>query len=418
MIWIIILLLTIYFALAIKKPVVSLALILFLLPTYQIRFNVFFIPITFLEAMILLLLLATLIRERVNFKNIYFSAPRRWRYLALAWILSASLAVFVAPDKMAALGIWKAYFIEPVIFFFLFLFYSQSEKQRKLFIYSLLGSAFYLSLYAIYQKFIGQGVYSLEAWPDVRVLRVTSLFSYPSALGLYLAPLALLAIGCWQMAKNKIERIFLILTIVFSVLAIIFARSEGALVGLVVGAFCLGIFYSPWRRRTIIIALLAAIVFIGLYLSVLQIKNYLYPKITFNDFSSQVRLGVWRESINMLKDNFVFGAGLAGYQKIMPPYHKINYVEIYLYPHNIFLNFWSELGLLGLIIFLWLIYNFFALARSKISEAKNKNLPYLWRVAIIGAMIVILTHGLVDAPYFKNDLAIIFWLITALNLTV
>jgi len=30
------------------------------------------------------------------------------------------------------------------------------------------------------------------------------------------------------------------------------------------------------------------------------------------------------------------------------------------------------------------------------------------------SMIVIIIHGLVDAPYFKNDLAMMFWLLVAL----
>jgi len=418
MIWVIISLLIIYFILALKKPNIALALILFLLPSYQIRFNVFAIPTTFLEGMILLFFLATLIREQFNLKNVYFSAPRHWRYLALAWLLCASLAIFVSPNKIAALGIWKAYFVEPIILFFLFLFYFQDRSQRKLFIYSLLGSAFYLSVYAIYQKITGQGVYSLEVWPSGRVLRSTGLFSYPNALGLYLAPLIMVAVGYWRSAISKFEKTFLISVIISSVLAIIFARSEGAILGIIVGGFSFGVLYSAWRKKTILAFLIFVLILVGLYSFIPGVKNYLYPKIAFKDFSSQVRLGMWRESFNMLKDHSIFGAGLAGYQKIMPPYHKINYVEIYLYPHNIVLNFWSELGLSGLIIFILIIYSFFARARDKIKKEKQ-NIPALWLIAATtSAMIVILAHGLVDAPYFKNDLSIIFWLINAVILVI
>ncbi len=33
-------------------------------------------------------------------------------------------------------------------------------------------------------------------------------------------------------------------------------------------------------------------------------------------------------------------------------------------------------------------------------------------------MTALLIHGLVDVPYFKNDLAMLFWIIYALGLTV
>jgi len=31
-------------------------------------------------------------------------------------------------------------------------------------------------------------------------------------------------------------------------------------------------------------------------------------------------------------------------------------------------------------------------------------------------MIVLLVHGLVDTPYFKNDLSVLFWLIIGLGI--
>ncbi len=36
----------------------------------------------------------------------------------------------------------------------------------------------------------------------------------------------------------------------------------------------------------------------------------------------------------------------------------------------------------------------------------------------MAAMVVIVIHGLVDTPYFKNDLAILFWLIIGLLITL
>ena len=38
----------------------------------------------------------------------------------------------------------------------------------------------------------------------------------------------------------------------------------------------------------------------------------------------------------------------------------------------------------------------------------------LWVMGVMGAMIVIVVHGIVDVPYFKNDLALIFWALLAM----
>ena len=110
----------------------------------------------------------------------------------------------------------------------------------------------------------------------------------------------------------------------------------------------------------------------------------------------------------MLKDHWLFGAGLNGYQAAIAPYHLPTF-EVFMYPHNFILNFWSELGLLGLITILGLVGIFVA---KNIMATKNY---YHWlNFALLATIGTIFVHGLVDVPYFKNDLAVLFWLIFAI----
>ncbi|HTK59632.1 MAG TPA: hypothetical protein VL283_00335, partial [Candidatus Baltobacteraceae bacterium] len=67
----------------------------------------------------------------------------------------------------------------------------------------------------------------------------------------------------------------------------------------------------------------------------------------------------------------------------------------------ILLNLWSELGLAGIVVFILIMVRFFQQALATKS----------WTLA--GAGVAILVHGLVDVPYFKNDLAMLFWLLMA-----
>ena len=105
-------------------------------------------------------------------------------------------------------------------------------------------------------------------------------------------------------------------------------------------------------------------------------------------------------TVEMLKTHPILGFGLANYQTAVKSWHILKWAEIYLYPHNLFITFWSEIGLLGLIAFIWLIVLFF--------KKTIFNRATLAR-ALIASMLIILIHGLVDVPYFKNDLAVIFW---------
>ena len=111
------------------------------------------------------------------------------------------------------------------------------------------------------------------------------------------------------------------------------------------------------------------------------------------------------------------GAGLAAYSKKIAPYHqKVNgeNIEIFHHPHNIFLTMWVNLGILGLIGFVWILVWFFSVALSRnnltIGQFNNSTIiPFL-----AASMITLLTTGLVDSPYIKNDLSIFFWALMTL----
>ena len=101
----------------------------------------------------------------------------------------------------------------------------------------------------------------------------------------------------------------------------------------------------------------------------------------------------------MLKDRPLQGAGLGGYPTIFEPYHDAKLYEIFQYPHNVILNFWVEMGLFGVIAFLWL-----ALVTGKLAW-QRRNDPFV--LAAFAALLTMAIHGLVDVPFFKNDLAVL-----------
>jgi O-antigen ligase len=139
--------------------------------------------------------------------------------------------------------------------------------------------------------------------------------------------------------------------------------------------------------------------------------------------SWQSRLMVWRSALKIGWDNWFFGVGPGMFQKYYLDYQK--YFPPYLewavpQPQNIFLAFWLQTGLVGLIGFFWLIINFFRrvlrlLKKQKPSYAKASEGREPLALALMAVMIYILVHGLLDATFWKNDLALIFLTIAALG---
>ena len=401
------------------------------LPTYLIRFDVGPIPFTLLEGMILVLFgvwgMKTVIADlslraqrseakqspevrgllRRSLRS--FLAMTPWNWLIFLWLIVATVSIFISPNLHGAAGAWKAYFIEPILFLMVFLSVIKTKKDLELIFYALGFSAIYISFFAIYQKFTGFAI--PYPWQEEAVRRVTSFYRFPNAVGLYLAPIVVLYAG---LLFNKIQNTkyqilatksvfsiwYLVSGICLSLLAIIFAESEGAYAGILAGVFFLGIMIKKLRWPTLIFTAIFAIIII----SIPQLRNYTWRQISFQEDSGKVRTEMWQETWEMLKDRPIAGAGLVGYQETFDAYHKARHIEIYLYPHNLFLNFWSELGLAGLMIFLLIIATFFYQLRVTNYELRITN------YALSAAMVALLVHGLVDAPYFKNDLSILFWL--------
>ena len=136
----------------------------------------------------------------------------------------------------------------------------------------------------------------------------------------------------------------------------------------------------------------------------------LREQILLQDWSGRVHVIGWKESLAMLRDHPLWGAGLDGFKTVVAPYHRAQGVEIFQYPHNLFLAAWSEIGLMGVAgfacIFIWI----FVASACKSTPHPTLSPSGARGKYIIAVFIAILVHGLVDVPYFKNDLAMMFWL--------
>jgi O-antigen ligase len=111
----------------------------------------------------------------------------------------------------------------------------------------------------------------------------------------------------------------------------------------------------------------------------------------------------------------VTGAGLAGFQTLVAPYiTNIHSAAQFIDPHNILLNFWVETGVLGVIAMAWIFFVGFRESWRGWRHGTPGWAPY--HLAILLALVAIVVHGLVDVPYFKNDLSLEFWALVAITL--
>ncbi|MCD4760622.1 O-antigen ligase family protein, partial [bacterium] len=417
-----------------QKPIFGLATIIVLLPSYLWRFNILGVPTTFLELMIGFLFIIWLVKNQQYKKlnpasflkmrkwcgvNLLFwkksknNIPVKLRWFLVLWLLSSIIALMVNPTY-SALGLWRAYWLEPMIFFLIFIYTVKDKKDFKIIINALMLLVAWLFTVTIYQNFSSWNFIEAYNYPNLK--RLTAVFAYPNALSLLIAPLTALFAGLWIYSKQKLKDWPYLLVAIFGVLLAGLAVSEGALIAIAFSLFILLIFVKNIRKFSIPVFILVVIISFFVLPTIrytqLFFNQLVNPNLSLQASSLEIRSSQWRETFDMLADRPIFGSGLNGYQRIMENYHQVDWIEIYLYPHNIFLNFWTEMGLLGLAVFVGLMIYVICVLKKLF---KDKNI-FVWPLTM--AWLTWFVHGLVDVPYFKNDLSLLFFIMLGLTIFI
>lgn len=293
-----------------------------------------------------------------------------------------------------------AFIISGVIIFSI-----KDQIQLNELIYILTFSALIVSLYGIYQYFLGAEAGS--GWVDVKLnpdlkTRVYSTLENPNILAEYLVLILPLSVaGLWN-EKNKFRQLLYIISIGLGALCLIFTFSRGGWVGF---ALALGIFI--FIREPKLLIPLMVIALISLFFVPDVILTRLSSIGSFEDTSNAYRLSVWQASFSMIQYYGVTGVGL-GYAASLYTYPKFMLAGIKAaHAHNIFLQLTIELGFVGIFIFLWLIIKLYQLAANIILKGKNLQAKTI-AIAVMGALTGHLFHGLVEYVWFHPKILLIF----------
>lgn len=397
-----------------KRFSLGLGIFFALLPVYVIRFSIFSLPTTLLEILLGVLTIIWLIKFNTKIiKRTLFIIKKQPLHVwaTILFIAAAILSVFTSLNTRAALGELKAFYLEPILLCLIVATSIEKKKELHIILWGLIASGFVTSLYAIYQHFTGFGV--PEAfWQNRNTFRVTAWYGFPNGVGLFLAPLVPIALYMLRetiQKKRKVLSFGLLFTIYCLLIAIFYAKSTGGLIGVLGAIGLLLLFYKKTRYWIL------GLGFVGLIgLILLPTTNPIKQELLLKDRSGQIRIHIWKETTEFLKDSPLLGAGLSSYTDRIEPYHTTvngEGIEIFHHPHNIFLTMWVNLGIFGLIAFVWIVVSLF---RIQMTVYKGIDKMPVLDYYLLAVLFTIIVMGLVDSPYIKNDWALFFWMIPGL----
>ncbi len=388
-------------------------LLFLLLPTYLLHFSIGPLPVTILEIMIWVVCMVGLLKHARHIEESLLTLFRKHTVFTLGTVLfliAATISIFTAVDLRSAAGEWKAFYIEPFALFLILYFSREKLEIHTDILLPLVMSGFVTSLLAIVQHFTGWMV-PWAFWENGESYRVTAWYGFPNGVGLFLAPLVVMAATVvWQKLFYKQRGNWMLLVtcyllLVTGPLAVLYAKSTGGLIGILAGVGILFLINKKTRLPAIAVGVIGLISLLSIP-SLASIREELF----FKDRSGQIRLSMWQDTVQLLKERPIFGAGLSSYDERIVPYHTTvngEGIEIFHHPHNIFLTMYVQVGVFGLIGFVMILIGIY-LATIKKSY---------YALIVTCVLTTFIVTGLVDSPYIKNDLAVLFWVLPLLLVT-
>lgn len=317
----------------------------------------------------------------------------------------AAVASLILPhlvDPKVALREFRTAIVEPMLFYLLILRWVRTRRQIGWLIDGLVVVAAVVGRFGLEQFLLNRGAWEMEG-----VRRVSAFYPSATALGLFLGrvlPIAgALAIFA-PSGRRKVAYGILCLPIAAGVFL---SWTRAAWLG-VAAAFALIVLLAGGRRLVAGYLVAAGLAIVGLVVTRPERITELFSA---GDGTHTSRIVIWQSAVNVLRERPFTGAGLDQFVHLDAERYGIPHVRFMLYshPHDLILDFWIRLGLLGLIALIWLLVRFYGQTIRLIRRVGD---PYLFAVGLglLGSMTHFVVHGLFDLTYFQEDLAFVFWL--------
>ncbi len=385
------------------------ALSLLFAPTYAIRFEIYGLPTNLLMLWLFLVDVILIVKLFTGSLKPSFNSLQKWLlFFSGVFFLSGIFSVFIGDFSLPKLALFVVLFFQPLLWFFYFSIHKPTQQEKQNLIVAAFISAFLFGIIAIFQYFT---LYSLPEsyWGNsVEPKRALSLFSHPNFYALFIAPLLAFLLPHALTNKSKLNiynfKIGSKTKVVFwavGFVGLICSLSRSGWLGLAAAIGLYTLIAADTKIRKFILG--AALIF-GLVIIFTPNLRYRFLLPFYGEKSAISRLSLWQTGVKGIKESPIFGLGLKGFATKWDNLNTDpNLEEKHNLPHNLFLNLWVETGLLGILGFLGIIIT------SLYIGVKEKTDPY--KLGIVLFLTTFLFQGQIDNPYFKNDLALVFWLI-------
>ena len=390
-------------------------LTIILTPTFAWRFDLGPLPTNFLMLWVILvwgIFAANLLlqKEIKAFWHFVETIDKKILIAAALFFLAGLISLFVHGLDKEKIGQFIVLFAQPISLFFIGGYVWHENPNTKEWMLKVLYLFLALAgIYAVIQYFTLIGLPAVYWGNAQEPKRALSFFGHPDFYALFTAPLlAFLLPDLFVRIKTSIRKHLIWIALWgLGLIGLLLSLSRAGWVGLGL----VGLIYTLTAGNKTIKWLMGSGAIIAIAIVVIM-PNLRYRFITpfYGEKSTSSRIELWRDGLKGINQSPILGLGLDGFSREWTQLNNDPAQNSANFPHNIFLDVWVDLGILGLVSFVYLCALYIYRGFKKLKS------PNIFPVAIALFLLTLLTQGQFDNPYFRNDLALVFWIVLSLSL--
>jgi putative inorganic carbon (HCO3(-)) transporter len=343
-----------FFLSAFWRPHAGLYFLIPLLPLQTVRYQLHSLPMG--EKLVDFVLLGVIIGLLIQNKgrvfvqtplNVFLMVWAVFHYLSLwrgAFFLGSDLPLWFSDVRLSN---WKNYMVMPLIFLVVAAAI-KDKRQMKVLLLLMMVSVFRANL----------GFYNTVSDRDFSHfsygLRYAGALGYAGENGLaaFEAQLALFCLAMYTFARKLVIKAGILVLVASCLYCLLFAFSRGGYLGFVTGMLFLGIVKERKFLIFIVLLVLGWQVVIPTAVTERIFMTYEEGQI---DSSAGERVTIWQDAVTLVPQHPIWGTGFDTYE-------FMGRVEEYRDTHNLYLKILVETGLLGLALFLVLLWKSFQMS--------------------------------------------------------
>lgn len=342
----------------------------------------------------------------ILFKGVDFTFKTPLTFPFALYVVWACASIFWAIDKGNSFHDFYAHLLKYIVLYYILINFFNSRKRFVILIWIIIISTAVFSIRGMINFYIVLGnPISARLIPEAQAaINTTGIITlFATLLSLF-----------YLLRENKLHR-KVILFVCFSgtLTAMLLAYSRGSLIAFIISSIIL---LHENKKRLVILILLILLAVGSLVIVSPEFKNRLYPTNILNN----LRIGIYYTSLEIIKDHPItgIGFGMEAFKKNMWNVYNTKISSKWRrsdpsqHPHNFLLDVTVRLGVVGLILFGFILFSAFRIIRT-ILRSRKDNFIRGWGTCSMVALTGVLIAGMFG-KIVSGQSAIIFHTLLAM----